>query len=92
MKFETMTHFSGVLRRERKKFSRRASFPESYVGGMYFPSPGRTVFRDEYKGSLSCIRICLEGTTCSAFDLIKETALQILRMSVIALRWAFESP
>jgi len=33
-----------------------------------------------------------EGITCSAFDLIKETALQILRMSVIALRWAFESP
>lgn len=33
-----------------------------------------------------------ERTTCSAFDITKETALQILRMRVIALRWEFESP
>ena len=29
---------------------------------------------------------------CSTCDLISETELQILRMRVIALRWAFESP
>lgn len=30
--------------------------------------------------------------TCWAFDTVNETALQIFRMRVIALRWAFVSP